>query len=522
METLQVQHGDLLARAFLVLAITVTTLYLTRLLLAPLKRRAATSSPPSLPCPRGLPLIGNLHQLGAVPHDALAALAASHAAPLMLLRLGSVPTLVVSTADALRAAFQPNDRAMSGRPALAAATRITYGLQDIVFSHPDGAFWRAARRASLSELLSAPRVRGFRGVREGEAAALVSEISRAGSPVNLSEMLMATSNRILRRVAFGDDGDGEGSIEAGAVLDETQKLLGAFFVSDYMPWLGWVDTLRGLRRRLERNFHELDAFYEKVIDDHLNKKRAVGSKAEDLVDVLLRLHGDPAYNSTFNSRDQIKGILTDMFIAGTDTGAATVEWTMTELVRHPDILAKAQEEVRGAVADGSDLVVESDLPRLKYLKQVIRESMRVHPPVPLLVPRQTIEPCTVYGCEIPAGTRVFVNARAIGQDPAAWGPDAARFAPERHEEVADLGDHKPWHDSFRLVPFGVGRRSCPGVHFATSAVELLLANLLFCFDWRAPDGAVVDLDQETGLTVHRKNPLLLVAERRCGMKSEVK
>ncbi|CAN6239873.1 unnamed protein product [Urochloa humidicola] len=528
METLQAQHGDLFAHAFLVLATTVTILYLTRLLLTPLKKRrcattTTTSSPPSLPRPRGLPLIGNLHQLGAVPHDALAALAAKHAAPLMLLRLGSVPTLVVSTADALRATFQPNDRAMSGRPALAAATRITYGLQDIVFSHPDGPLWRAARRASLSELLSAPRVRGFRGVRESEAAALVAavaEVSVAGSPVNLSERLMDTSNRILRRVAFGDDGDGEGSIEAGVVLDETQKLLGAFFVSDYMPWLGWVDTLRGLRRRLERNFRELDAFYEKVIDDHLDKKRA-GSKGEDLVDVLLRLHGDPAYKSTFNSRDQIKGILTDMFIAGTDTTAATVEWTMTELVRHPDILAKAQEEVRGAVAHGSDIVLESDLLRLKYLKLVIRESMRVHPPVPLLVPRETIEPCTVYGYEIPAGTRVFVNARAIGQDPAAWGPDAARFAPERHEEVADLGDHKPWHDSFRLVPFGVGRRSCPGVHFATSAVELLLANLLFCFDWRVPDGRVVDLEQETGLTVHRKNRLLLVAERR-RVKSEVK
>lgn len=293
------------------------------------------------------------------------------------------------------------------------------------------------------------------------------------------------------------------------ILTETQKLLGAFFVADYMPWLGWVDALRGLRRRLERNFHELDAFYEKVIDDHLNKR--ADSKGEDLVDVLLRLHGDPAYRSTFSSRNRIKGILTDMFIAGTDTTAATVEWTMTELLRHPDILAKAQQEVRGG---GGDIVLESDLPRLKYLKQVIRESMRVHPPVPLLVPRETIEPCAVYGCEIPAGTRVLVNARAIGQDPGAWGPDAARFVPERHAEVADLSDHKPWHDSFSLVPFGVGRRSCPGVHFATSAVELQLANLLFCFDWRAPNGEAVDLEQETGMTVHRKNPLVLVAERR--------
>lgn len=329
---------------------------------------------------------------------------------------------------------------------------------------------------------------------------------------------MATSNKILRRVAFGDGGGEEESIRASAVLEETQKLLGGFFVADYMPWLGWLDALRGLRRRLERNFHELDAFYEKVIDDHLSKRGddddASKSKGEDLVDVLLRLHGDPAYQSTFNSRDQIKGILTDMFIAGTDTAAATVEWTMTELVRHPDILAKAQKEVRGAVVGrDDDIVRESDLPRLKYLKQVIREAMRVHPPVPLLVPRETIEPCTVYGCEIPARTRVFVNAKAIGQDPDAWGADAARFVPERHEEIADLSDHKPWHDSFSLVPFGVGRRSCPGVHFATSVVELLLANLLFCFDWRAPHGGVVDLEQETGLTVHRKHPLVLVARR---------
>jgi len=308
METLQA-HDGLFSCVFLVIVTTITVLYLKQLLLAAFKRRASS---PSLPCPRGLPLIGNLHQLGTAPHDSLAALAAKHAAPLMLLRLGSVPTLVVSTADALRAVFQPNDRAMSGRPALYAATRITYGLQDIVFSPPDGGFWRAARRASLSELLSAPRVRSFRDVREGEAAALVAAItdmSRSGSPVNLSEELMATSNKILRRVAFGDGG-GQESIQAGTVLDETQKLLGGFFVADYMPWLGWLDALRGLRRRLERNFHELDAFYEKVIDDHLSKRGADASKGEDLVDVLLRLHGDPAYLSTFNNRDQIKGILT--------------------------------------------------------------------------------------------------------------------------------------------------------------------------------------------------------------------
>ncbi|KAL6652518.1 hypothetical protein ACP70R_011443 [Stipagrostis hirtigluma subsp. patula] len=506
METLQGQAPELLA---LVLLVLVTILLSKRLLLAPFKRRSAS---PSLPCPRGLPLIGNLHQLGALPHASLAALAAKHAAPLMMLRLGSVPALVVSSADAARAVFQPNDRVLSGRPAMYAATRLSYGLRDISFAPPDEP-WRAARRACVTELLGAPRVRGFRDVREAEAAALVAAVtdaSRAGSPVHLSEMLMATSNKIVRRVAFGDDG--EESIDSRAVILEAQKLLGALFVADYIPSLGWLDALLGLRRRLERNFHELDALYERVIDQHLNK-RAVSKEEEDLVDVLLRLHGDPAHRSTFGSRDQIKGILTDMFNAGTDTSAATVEWTMTELLRHPDVLAKAQQEVRSVVA-GKDMVLESDLPRLHYLKLVIRESLRLHPPVPLLVPRETTEPITVYGCEIPAGTLVLVNAKAIGVDPDAWGPDAARFVPERHDgDGVDLSDHKPWHDGFALVPFGIGRRSCPGVQFATPVVELLLANLLFCFDWRSPLGEV-DVEEENGLTVHRKNPLVLVAERR--------
>ncbi|CAN6276042.1 unnamed protein product [Urochloa humidicola] len=523
------QAHELLARVLLLLAIVLLLKRILTYTSPPFKRSssAATVSSPPFPRPRGLPIIGNLHQLGALPQASLSALSAEHAAPLMLLRLGSsVPTLVVSSAAAARAVFRRgiNDRALSGRPALRAASRLSYGLRNVSFAPPDGEFWRAARRACLSELLGAPRVRAFRAVREDEASKLVAAVADESSSnnvsggVNLSDRLVATSNRIVRRVAFGDDG-GEDNIQTKAILEETQRLLGAFFVADYMPWLGWVDTLRGLRRRLERNFHELDALYEKVIDEHVQKRATAASnnskEEEDLVDVLLRLHDDPAHRSTFGSRGAIKGILTDMFIAGTDTSSAAMEWTMTELVRHPDVLAKAQREVRGVVhGDDRDTVLESDLPRLHYLKLVIRESLRLHPPAPLLVPRETTEPCTVHGYEIPAGTRVLVNAKAIGADPDAWGPDAARFVPERHDGV-DLNDHKPWHDdTFRLVPFGIGRRSCPGVHFATAVVELLLANLLLCFDWRAPHGGEVDLEEENGLTVHRKNPLVLVAERR--------
>ncbi|KAF0891665.1 hypothetical protein E2562_010883 [Oryza meyeriana var. granulata] len=511
MSMASLQAPEFLASCLLLLA---TILLFKQLPVPSSKKRAAS---PPFPRPRGLPLIGNLHLVGALPHRSLAALAARHAAPLMLLRLGSVPTLVVSSADATRALFRDNDRALSGRPALYAATRLSYGHKSISFA-PDGAYWRAARRACLSELLVAPRVRGFRDARESEAAALVAAVARAsaaGCPVNLSDMVAATSNRIVRRVAFGDDdGDGDESMDVKAVLDETQVLLGGFWVADYVPSLRWLDALRGMRRRLERRFHQLDALYERVIDDHLNKRKAT-EEEDDFVDVLLRLHGDPSHRSTFGSRSHIKGILTDMFIAGSDTSAVTVQWAMTELVRNPDVLAKAQHEVRSVVGVDKDggMVREADLPELHYLRLVIKETMRLHPAAPLLVPRETTEPCTVHGVEIPAKTRVLINAMAIHTDPGTWGPDAARFVPERHDYAGGGGDRMPWHDGFALVPFGIGRRSCPGVHFAMAVVELLLANLLFCFDWRAPPGGEVDVEEENGLAVHRKNPLVLIAKR---------
>uniref|UniRef100_A0A0E0H276 Cytochrome P450 n=1 Tax=Oryza nivara TaxID=4536 RepID=A0A0E0H276_ORYNI len=507
---------SLQAPEFLASCLLLATILFFKQLLAPSSKQRAAS--PSLPRPRGLPLIGNLHQVGALPHRSLAALAARHAAPLMLLRLGSVPTLVVSTADAARALFRDNDRALSGRPALYAATRLSYGQKSISFA-PDGAYWRAARRACMSELLGPPRVRGLRDAREREAAALVAAVAAAGaSPVNLSDMVAATSSRIVRRVAFGD-GDGDESMDVKAVLDETQALLGGLWVADYVPWLRWVDTLSGKRWRLERRFRQLDALYERVIDDHLNKRKHASDEEDDLVDVLLRLHGDPAHRSTFGSRSHIKGILTDMFIAGSDTSAVTVQWAMTELVRNPDVLAKAQHEVRRVIAAGGGgdkdgaMVREADLPELHYLRLVIKETLRLHPASPL-VQRETTEPFrTAHGVEIPARTRVVINAMAIHTDPGVWGPNAERFLPERHRAHDADGEQQHEHDGFALVPFGIGRRSCPGVHFAAAAAELLLANLLFCFDWRALPGREVDVEEENGLAVRKKNPLVLIATK---------
>lgn len=204
----------------------------------------------------------------------------------------------------------------------------------------------------------------------------------------------------------------------------------------------------------------------------------------------------------------------DMFIAGSDTSAATLVWIMTELMRNPSTMRKAQEEVR-QVVKGKQRVEESDLSKLQYLKLVLKEALRLHPPVPLLVPRETIAPCTIIGgYEIPAKTRVFVNAKAIAMDPNIWHTiDPNVFEPERF--LGSSIDYKG-HD-FELIPFGVGRRGCPGIHFAVLLVELALANFLYCFDWSLPEDMTrddIDMGEAIGITTHKKNPLWLSASPR--------
>lgn len=200
--------------------------------------------------------------------------------------------------------------------------------------------------------------------------------------------------------------------------------------------------------------------------------------------------------------------LQDMFIAGTDTTSAVLVWTMTELIRNPLVLKKAQTEVRGVVK-GKAKVEESDLSQLMYLKLVIKESFRIHPPTPLLVPRETSESSTIEGYEIPAKTMVFIHVKMIGRDPKYW-ENPNEFFPERFLDSSI--DYKGKH--FELLPFGSGRRGCPGMNFGIQVVELALANLLYCFDWELPDGVKrddLDMKEAAGLTVQKKVPLCLAA-----------
>ncbi|KAL6201990.1 hypothetical protein ACLB2K_025701 [Fragaria x ananassa] len=200
-----------------------------------------------------------------------------------------------------------------------------------------------------------------------------------------------------------------------------------------------------------------------------------------------------------------------MLIGGSDTTSTALEWLMAELMRHRNVMAKLQEEVRRVVGKKARVDV-SNLEQMDYLKCVIKEALRLHPPVPLLVPRETIAAVELRGYYIPAKTSVFVNAFAIQRDPEFW-DRPEEFLPERFE--GNSVDFRG--QDFQFIAFGGGRRGCPGVNFAVAAAEYELANLVYWFDWKLPSSGselaeTLDMTEVCGLTVHKKGPLRVVPE----------
>ncbi|KAK8954611.1 Cytochrome P450 71A9 [Platanthera zijinensis] len=331
-------------------------------------------------------------------------------------------------------------------------------------------------------------------------------------------MVFALSYNVMCRTVFGDRHGGGAGVYHGRrnwfreVMAETQAIVAEFCAADFFPGWDWIDSTTGHRARLERNFVVVNGIYERVIEEHLRRGKEEDDgdrREEDLVDVLLRSHGEAGDGGFPASMDYVKGIMADMLFGGTDTTSATIIWTMTELMKNPRVMAKLKQELEDVIGNKSK-VEETDLEQLQYLKLVIKEALRLHPPSPLLIPRETLEPCKIEGYDIPAKTLVFINASAIARDPKTW-KNHNEFCPERFDLV---GVDSKGQDC-NYVPFGVGRRSCPGADFGAVVMELVLANLLYCFAWCLPDGMMprdVDMEGARGLTMHKKVPLCLIAK----------
>ncbi|EEC72914.1 hypothetical protein OsI_06745 [Oryza sativa Indica Group] len=429
--------------------------------------KGATTGAKNLPPgPWNLPVTGSLHHLlGASPppHRALLRLSRRHG-PLMLVRLGEVPTVIVSGSDAAMEGWvlKAHDPAFADRARSTTVDAVSFGGKGIIFA-PYGEHWRQARRVCLAELLSARQVRRLESIRQEEVSRLVGSIagSSNAAAVDMTRALAALTNDVIARAVFG--GKCARQEEYLRELGVLTALVAGFSMADLFPSSRVVRWLsRRTERRLRRSHAQMARIVGSIIEERKEKKASddgVGAKDEDddLLGVLLRLQEEDSLTSPLTA-EVIGALVIDIFGAATDTTASTLEWVMVELMRNPRAMEKAQQEVRNTLGHEKGKLIGTDIKQGN---------------------------CRVMGYDIPQATPVLINTFAVARDAKYW-DNAEEFKPERFENSG--ADIRTSTAHLGFVPFGAGCRQCPGALFATTTLELILANLLYHFDWALPDG----------------------------------
>ncbi|EES11725.1 3,9-dihydroxypterocarpan 6A-monooxygenase [Sorghum bicolor] len=483
------------------------------------------------PGPRRLPVIGHLHLLRPPVHRTFQELA-SRMGPLMHIQLGSTHCVVASSPEVASELIRGHEGSISERPLTAVARQFAYDSAGFAFA-PYNTHWRFMKRLCMSELLGPRTVEQLRPIRRAGTVSLLGDLLLAAASsetetetvVDLTRHLIRLSNTsIIRMVA---------STVPGSVTDEAQELVkavaelvGAFNADDYIAVIrGW--DLQGLRRRAADVHRRFDALLEDILkhkeearaarrrldddDGHrVSKKQATAPHSKDLLDILMDKAEDPAAEVKL-TRENIKAFIIDVVTAGSDTSAAMVEWMLAELLNHPETLRKVVEEI-DAVVGGDRIASEADLPQLPYLMAAYKETLRLHPAAPI-AHRQSTDEMVVRGFTVPPQTAVFINVWAIGRDPAYWEEPLA-FRPERFMPGGAADSLEPRGQHFQYMPFGSGRRGCPGMGLALQSVPAVLAALVQCFHWATVDGdgdgdSKIDMSESDGLVCARKKPLLL-------------
>ncbi|XP_008796321.2 cytochrome P450 CYP82D47-like [Phoenix dactylifera] len=473
------------------------------------------------------PVLGHLHLLGSHNNIGRSLKAVADAVgPVFALRLGAHPALVVSTWEAAKECFTANDKALAGRPPSTASKLMCYNNAMVGFS-PYGSYWRQLRRILTLELLSHARLASLAHVRASEVGAFAKslfgvcrKVEGGAARVEMNKWFQElTFNVVVRMVAgkrcFGcgavDDGGSREARRFTGAMHRMMELLGAFVVSDVVPFLRWMD-LGGYERAMKRTAAEMDGIIGGWLREHRQRRsEGRGEGKEDFMDVMLSaIEKEGELFSDHDPDTVIKANSLALIIGGTDTTSVTMTWVLALLLNHPNVLRKAREELDSRVGKERN-VDESDVEKLVYLQAIVKETLRLYPPGPVLIPHQAMEECQVRGFDVPAGTRVLVNAWAIQHDPEVW-PDPSAFRPERfltsHKDVDIRGRH------FELLPFGSGRRACPGASFALQVLHLTLARVIHGFHMRTPGGGPVDMTEGKGATLPKATPLhVLVAPR---------
>ncbi|XP_010529496.1 PREDICTED: flavonoid 3',5'-hydroxylase-like, partial [Tarenaya hassleriana] len=472
------------------------------------KSKTPGTSPQLPPGPRGFPVVGSLPFLDTELHTHFQALSQSYG-PIFKLRLGSKLAVVVSSPTLVREMFKDQDITFANHDVPLTARAATYGGIDILWM-PYGPEWRTLRKVCVLKLLSRQTLDSFYELRRHEIrqrARYLYEQAREGSPVNIGDQMFLTLLDLMVNMLWGEtlkrvDEMANLGEEFKQVIAEIVRLLGEPNVSDFFPWLARFD-LQGHVKEMKLSARKLDEMFNRAIEQCQRVRDDGNGDCKDFLQHLLKLkeEGDTEVPIT---TDHIKAMLMDLVTAGTDTSSNVVEFAMAELINRPEIMKRAQQELDEVIGK-DNIVEESHISKLPYLLAVMKETLRLHPTIPLLVPHSPTETAIVGGYVIPKGSKVFVNAWAIHRDPNIW-ENPLEFYPERFlDESFDFSgnDHS-------FIPFGSGRRICVGISLAEKMVMYSLAMLLHSFDWKIPEGTRFDIEEQFGIVLKLKNPLIAI------------
>ncbi|XP_016457209.1 trimethyltridecatetraene synthase-like [Nicotiana tabacum] len=466
------------------------------------------------PGPKPWPIIGNLNLIGSIPRESLHNLSQKYG-DLMHLKFGSRPVLIASSPEMAKEILKTHDAIFASRPALAAGKYLSFNYSDMSWA-PYGAKWGQGRKIYITEIFNPKRLDSFKYIRVEEGRNLISHLfALSGKPIFLKDhlpqfTLCTISRMVMSGKYYCDKSESNDTI---VTLEKLQWMLEEWFIlggvvniGDWIPWLNWLD-LQGYVKRMKALEKTMVEFHNYVLEDHKAKAKE-NSHPTDMVDVLLQLVDDPNLEVKLTT-NHLMGLILDLLAGGTDTSATTVEWAFQELMRNPKIIEKANQELDKAIGK-ERWVEEEDLSQLPYIEAIIKETFRLHPLTTLLAPHYSIEDCNVAGYDIPKGTTVFVNTWSLGRNPKCW-DRPEKFIPERFLE----NDIDIKGQNFTLLPFGSGRRRCPGYSLGIKLVQTTLANLLHGFNWKlSGDMKPEDISMEEiyGLTTHPKKPTSMIME----------
>ncbi|XP_021748899.1 cytochrome P450 76AD1-like [Chenopodium quinoa] len=457
------------------------------------------------PGPKPVPILGNLPHLGDSPHRYLANLAKTYG-PLISVKFGSITTIVVSSSTVAKEMFQKHDLTLSTRHVSAAVRSNGHDKFSVAWL-PVCAKWRTLRKISALQLFSTQRLDASQALRQEKVSKLmeyVKECSKSGEAIDVGGVAFTTSLNLLSNTFFSFDLASYNSSDTGEFKELVWKIMeeiGKPNLVDCFPMLRFLSVF-SVNCNLMGYGNKLNEVFVDIINKRLESFGVSGNNdGGDVLDTLIKIMKE---NESELSLDDIKHLLMDFFTAGTDTTSSTLEWAMTELLHSPEKMAKAQAELKQVLGENR-IVGESDISKLPYLQAIVKETLRMHPPTVFLLPRKATSDVELYGYVVPKNAQVFVNLWAISRDPNHWvNPDL--FSPERFlEREIDMKGQ-----DFGLIPFGAGRRICPGDTLAFRMLNLMLGNLLHAFDWKVGDGLIpedLDMTDKFGITIQKAIPL---------------